>query len=87
MLYLNLIYRAGQKKRSCVGKGVIMPFAKCKYHHKPYLIASRVTEDDLTLNVDSWADSQLFNAAATWTEYTASDNDCLGMSAPYKRHS
>ena len=32
-------YVAGGQDRSCVGKGVMMPCAKCQYLHKPYPIA------------------------------------------------
>lgn len=37
--------------------------------------AARITTSEFDLNIDSWADSQLFNAAATWIEFTGSDSD------------
>jgi hypothetical protein len=46
--------------------------------------ASRVTENEFELSIDSWSDSQLYNAAATWIEFTESDNVYKGMSAPYE---
>ncbi|CAJ0538540.1 Ff.00g066010.m01.CDS01 [Fusarium sp. VM40] len=37
--------------------------------------AAKVTETDFALSIDSWADAQLFNAAAAWIEFTESDSD------------
>lgn len=40
--------------------------------------AAKVTETDFALSIDSWADAQLFNAAAAWIEFTESDSDYQG---------
>ncbi|KAM0321787.1 hypothetical protein ACHAQA_009883 [Verticillium albo-atrum] len=36
--------------------------------------ADRVSEEEFVLNVDSWADTQLFNATPTWIEFSAADS-------------
>ncbi|KAF4467213.1 metalloprotease [Fusarium albosuccineum] len=40
--------------------------------------AARVTEDQFALNIDSWADTQLYNASATWLEFSADETDYQG---------
>jgi len=37
--------------------------------------AEGVTENDFILNVDTWMDTQLFNATSTWIEFAPSDLD------------
>ena len=40
--------------------------------------AAGITEDEFILNVDTWLDTQLFNATSTWIEFGASDSDYQG---------
>ncbi|CAH0032818.1 unnamed protein product [Clonostachys rhizophaga] len=37
--------------------------------------AVEVTEDEFVVNVDTWMDTQLFNATATWIEFGPEDSD------------
>ncbi|KAH7264607.1 metalloprotease [Fusarium solani] len=37
--------------------------------------AVRLAEDRFALNIDSWADTQLYNAAVTWLEFAADETD------------
>lgn len=40
--------------------------------------AVEVTEDEFVVNVDTWMDTQLFNATATWIEFGPEDSDYQG---------
>jgi hypothetical protein len=44
--------------------------------------AVEVTEDEFVVNVDTWMDTQLFNATATWIEFGPEDSDYQGEYFP-----
>jgi hypothetical protein len=41
--------------------------------------AVRLAEDRFALNIDSWADTQLYNVAVTWLEFAADETDYQGV--------
>jgi hypothetical protein len=48
--------------------------------------ASPVTGKDFTLSMDTWQDTELYNAAATWLEFSPTETSFQGTSADRRTH-